>query len=133
MGARTDFVRAMLFGVVIGVAITTAFFQLRRSPSPSAPAIAPDRIAERDALLVRAKPALDACGQGVSPPISIMLGLHIDDQGELAAIDQAGSISLLSPAGQITASCVESAISRAASFAASPNHTYLPLTVSVGN
>ena len=34
MGARTDFVKAMLLGVIVGIAITTAFFQLR---SPSCP------------------------------------------------------------------------------------------------
>jgi hypothetical protein len=33
MGARGDFVKAMLFGVVIGVASTTAFFQLRGGPA----------------------------------------------------------------------------------------------------
>jgi hypothetical protein len=29
MGARTDFVRALLIGIVVGIAITTVFFQLR--------------------------------------------------------------------------------------------------------
>ena len=29
MGARTDFVRALLIGIIVGAAITTAFFQLR--------------------------------------------------------------------------------------------------------
>ena len=33
MGARTDFVKAMLLGVIVGVAITTTFFQLRDTPS----------------------------------------------------------------------------------------------------
>ena len=42
MGARTDFVRAMMFGVIVGVAITTAFFQLRKTECPPpAPAPAP--------------------------------------------------------------------------------------------
>ena len=42
MGARTDFVRAMMFGVIVGVAITTAFFQLRKTACPPpAPAPAP--------------------------------------------------------------------------------------------
>jgi hypothetical protein len=40
MGSRGEFLRAMLLGIVIGVAITTAFFQLRapaptNSPSPN--------------------------------------------------------------------------------------------------
>ena len=42
MGARTDFVRAMLFGIVIGVATTTAFFQLRSTSCPPSPS--PDRV-----------------------------------------------------------------------------------------
>ena len=29
MGARTDFVRALGIGIVVGIAITTVFFQLR--------------------------------------------------------------------------------------------------------
>jgi hypothetical protein len=37
MGARTDFVKAMLLGVIVGVAITTTFFQLRDSSCPPAP------------------------------------------------------------------------------------------------
>jgi hypothetical protein len=43
MGARTDFVKAMLLGVIVGIAITTAFFQLLRSPTcpPVPPASKP--------------------------------------------------------------------------------------------
>ena len=39
MGARTDFVKAMVLGVIVGVASTTAFFQLRKSecPAPAPP------------------------------------------------------------------------------------------------
>ena len=36
MGARTDFVKAMVLGVIVGIAITTTFFQLRET-SPSCP------------------------------------------------------------------------------------------------
>jgi len=36
MGARTDFVKAMVLGIVIGVATTTAFFQLRTTTCPPA-------------------------------------------------------------------------------------------------
>ena len=38
MGARTNFVKAMLIGVVIGVVITIAVFQLRGDASLSAAA-----------------------------------------------------------------------------------------------
>jgi hypothetical protein len=34
MGARTDFVKAMVLGVIVGVAITTTFFQLRETSCP---------------------------------------------------------------------------------------------------
>jgi hypothetical protein len=46
MGARTDFVKAMVLGVIVGVATTTAFFQLRTTscpPAPPAPAPSPTR------------------------------------------------------------------------------------------
>ncbi|MBA3500105.1 MAG: hypothetical protein H0T65_07025 [Deltaproteobacteria bacterium] len=46
MGARTDFVKAMVLGVIVGVAITTAFFQLRTTtcpPIPEPPAPSPVR------------------------------------------------------------------------------------------
>jgi hypothetical protein len=37
MGARTDFVKAMVLGVIVGIAITTTFFQLRETSCPPAP------------------------------------------------------------------------------------------------
>jgi hypothetical protein len=46
MGARTDFIKAMVLGVIVGVAITTAFFQLRTPacPIPEPPAPSPTRV-----------------------------------------------------------------------------------------
>ena len=41
MGARTDFIKAMVLGVIVGVAITTAFFQLRTTACPTVPASPP--------------------------------------------------------------------------------------------
>ena len=36
MGARTDFVKAMVLGMIVGIAITTTFFQLRDTSCPPA-------------------------------------------------------------------------------------------------
>lgn len=83
MGARTDFVRAMLFGVIVGVAITTAFFQLRKSDCPApapAPAPAPQKssssIAPPSPTATTTVPALpaDAATVAVAQQIEDKLG-----------------------------------------------------------
>lgn len=61
MGARTDFVRAMLFGVVIGVALTTAFFQLRTPGTPPAPAL--DRGASPRPPKITIEPAVESANK----------------------------------------------------------------------
>lgn len=87
----------------------------------------PDRALERDALLAKVKGELDRCGQGTSPAVTLKLGLHLDDDGQIAKVD-----SNAKQLGQKAATCAETAILQAASFAASAMPTYVPLTVVLG-
>lgn len=87
----------------------------------------PDRLAERDALLAKVKPELERCAQGTSPAITLRLVLHVDTDGQLAKVD-----SNAKQLGQKAASCAETAVLQAASFAASPRNTEVPLTIVLG-
>ena len=87
----------------------------------------PDRAVERDALLAKAKAELDNCGQGTSPTITLELGLLVDEQGQISKVD-----SNAAQLGQKAATCAETALLQAASFAASPMSTYVPITVVLG-
>ena len=87
----------------------------------------PDRAVERDALLAKAKAELDKCGQGASPAITLELGLLVDEQGQISKVD-----SNAAQLGQKAATCAETALLQAASFAASPMPTYVPITVVLG-
>jgi hypothetical protein len=87
----------------------------------------PDRLVERDALLAKLKSEIDRCGQSTSPPITLRLALHIDTDGQIAKVD-----SNAKQLGQKAASCAETAVLQAASFAPSPRNTEVPLTMVLG-
>ena len=121
MGARTSFVQAMAIGVVAGVALTTAYFQLRNDDGPG-----PDGARDREALLAKAASALARCGQGVTPPLTVELVLTIDAHGQIAQVT-----NNTEPRGHEAAACAQAALRQAASFAPARS-TEVPLTVVLG-
>ena len=87
----------------------------------------PDRLAEREALLAKVADELKRCGQGVSPAITLKLRLSIDADGQITKVE-----SNAKQLGQKAATCAETTLLQAASFAAGPSSTEVPLTVVLG-
>ena len=87
----------------------------------------PDRLAEREALLAKAADELKRCGANISPAITLKLRLSIDPDGQISKVE-----SNAKQLGQKAATCAETALLQAASFAAGPTSTEVPLTVQLG-
>ncbi len=87
----------------------------------------PDRAVEREALLAKAQAAIATCAHDVSPVITLELQLHLDEDGQIEKVD-----SNAKQLGQKAASCAETALLGAASFAPAPMSTRVPIRVPLG-
>jgi hypothetical protein len=87
----------------------------------------PDRAVERAALLAKAADEVRDCAHGVTPVITLKLQLHLDEDGRVEKVD-----SNAKQLGQKAASCAETALLAAASFAPAPMSTRVPITVALG-
>jgi hypothetical protein len=111
-----------------GTSMSGDGFVLTKCWSMKPPEMAmPDRAAERDALLAKAAGDLAKCGANVTPVITLVLQLHVDDAGQIERVE-----SNAKQLGQKAASCAEAAILQAASFAAAPSTTRVPIRVPLG-
>jgi hypothetical protein len=87
---------------------------------------APDRGAEREALLSTIRTELASCARGLAHEVVVNIELTLDDSG---AVTKAETRS--EPKGEPAAACVERAVVGAAAFAPAREGSWLPVNVTL--
>jgi hypothetical protein len=88
----------------------------------------PDRAVERETLFAKIVDQLRECGQGVSPAIGLQLWLELGHDGQIVDVES----NAKQLGHEAATSCAETAILRAAQFAAAPMSTRVPIRVTLG-
>ena len=83
-----------------------------------------DRGLERERLLARAAPALEACRRSLRGPLEVTVSLTVDVQGAISGVRTSAV-----PVGEPATKCVEQALLSVAEFAPAPRVTWFPVRV----
>ncbi|HEX7842250.1 MAG TPA: hypothetical protein VF469_32485, partial [Kofleriaceae bacterium] len=87
---------------------------------------APDRGAEREALLSTIRPELASCARGLAHEVVISIELALDESGAVTKVDTRSD-----PTGEPAAACVERAVVGAAAFAPASEVSRVPVNVAL--
>lgn len=87
---------------------------------------APDRGAEREALLSTIRPELASCARGLAHEVAISIELTLDESGAVTKVDTRSD-----PTGEPAAACVERAVVGAAAFAPASEVSSIPVNVTL--